>query len=126
MSIFYCDGYQIDGNPGTQGGATVVRLDDNKVYKSTYKRDKVTNNEVELDAAILAAVNAKKGDTIITDSKLVVLYGTRDKTRAKSKFPELKFRGKKLSKLLKEKELNIIWEPRDNNLAGIYNAEMYG
>jgi ribonuclease HI len=108
----YCDG---SGDNGKTSGYCVIRgsYTEHKTFYAPF-----TNNEMEWLAMIRALEIAKHGDTIFSDSQLVVyqLLG-----RWKVKQPRLKPFAEKGKKLLTEKPAVIVrWVPREQNDAGHY------
>lgn len=114
----YCDG---SGWNGKVSRWAVV--DGNKQLLRYTKYDiKKTNNEMEYEAAIFAILKARNGDIVITDSKLVfgqVCLGWL--VNAKHLIPYVQ-----QAKQLLDKRLGVLllWERRDNNLAGHYLDKM--
>lgn len=108
----YCDG---SGNNGTTSGYCVIRGShvEYRVYPAPY-----TNNEMEWVGMLRALVIAKAGDTIHSDSQLIVnqLLG-----KWKVKEPRLKPLAEKGKKLLRKKPgISVKWVPRELNDAGHY------
>lgn len=108
----YCDG---SGDNGRTSGYCVVRgpYTEHEVFDARY-----TNNEMEWAAMLRALAIATEGDTIYSDSQLVVnqLHG---KWRVKE--PRLKPFAQEGKKLLKEKKgVSVKWVPREENDAGRY------
>jgi ribonuclease HI len=76
---------------------------------------KKTNNEMEYEAVICALRRASDGDIIYSDSKLVVnqISGSW-KIKNKNLFTLCQT----AKQIKKNKNVEIIWLPRENNLAG--------
>lgn len=119
---YYTDGFNIKKNPSDIGGGfTVSDEEGNIISRETIYKSKFTNNEAEL----LGVFNCAKSscvpyDTISTDSKntLAWLKTPRMNKIARQDLMEIIIECKKI---IKEKNIELIWEPREFNLAGIYN-----
>lgn len=114
----YCDG---SGDNGMTSGYCVIRgaFVEHKVFNARF-----TNNEMEWTGMIRALEIAKQGDTIHSDSQLVVnqLLG-----RWRVKEPRLKPFAEKGKKLLKEKKgVAVKWVRREQNDAGQYIEDRQG
>lgn len=121
--IYYSDGFTIDSNPGSKGGYTITDSSGKLLKTTIIKKNGFTNNEAEL----LGVYNCVKtfcvnGDTVITDSMNNIYW-------CKSGFSKtrLDLNGviSKCKKLIKKKNINLVWEGRDGNLAGQYNEGHY-
>ncbi len=122
---YYSDGFSINKNPSPIGGGfSIVREDNLLIEFRRIFKENFTNNEAELLGVLEALRIVSKGDTVSTDSKIVILWvfniGRRKKNARKDLDP-LKIEA---YILLKRKNINLIWEPRDKNLAGIYNESI--
>lgn len=78
-------------------------------------KEKKTNNEMEYKALYEALRTAKGGETIYTDSQLV--FGHLIKNW-KQNYPHLREIAEKCKKLMTEKNINLVWIPREENKAG--------
>jgi ribonuclease HI len=120
---YYTDGYTIQSNPSQIGGGYTI-VDDNNELVLTKSIDKIgmTNNEAELLGMYECLLNCPEIETISTDSQVIhgwIVKGMRKKCPRKDLEPLVI----KCRDLLREKRAKIIWEGRDDNLAGIYNDE---
>lgn len=80
-----------------------------------YQKISGTSNENEYRGVIWALEQMKSGDTLYSDSMLVVnqvTHGWKIKARH---LQEYNFKAKQL---IKEKNLILLWTPRESNLAG--------
>lgn len=75
-----------------------------------------TNNEMEYLGFLYACQNARKGDTILGDSKLVI---EQVKGNWKVKAYHLRAIVEICKVVVKEKDLKLCWLPRKENVAGI-------
>ncbi len=79
--------------------------------------EKKTNNECEYEAVYAACRVCNIGDTISTDSQLVynqIINGWKVNAEHLKEYIRL------IKQLVKDKEINLIWEPRELNKAGVY------
>jgi ribonuclease HI len=75
----------------------------------------LTNNDMEYGAVIMALMLCRDGDTIYSDSQLVVNQVVNNwKVNALN----LKEKNKLAKQLLKERDAKLVWIPREQNLAG--------
>ena len=88
---------------------------ENKKKEIFATKTKLTCNEMEYRAVIKASEIARPGDTILTDSQLVVNQLTKNWGINASHLISLHKRAKAI---LKEKELRLVWIPRKENRAG--------
>ncbi len=110
---YYCDGGGFNGEHSRWG-----IVDENKsliMYAKIFGHDSVTNNVAEYSAVINALVIAKDGDIISSDSQ-VVIYQLTGKYTCKA--DHLKPLQKIGLHLLSMKNVRLMWEPRNKNLAG--------
>jgi ribonuclease HI len=105
----YCDGSGWNGKVSRyaivhKGNASVVSLE-----------EELTNNDMEYRAVVEAVKLAKRGDTILSDSQLVVyqVLGTYRVRNMKFMTP-IQYIRKKLF----EAGAKIKWIPREDNIAG--------
>ena len=119
--ILYCDGYCLESNPSEWGGGFTVFNNKNKlIYTEQILKKGFTNNEAELLGIHQAAKLAKKRDTIITDSQNCIWWIRKGFSKAR---PDLDKVILESQKCVIGKKLKLIWQPREFNLAGIYNEE---
>ena len=110
----HCDGAGWDGK---RSRCVVWDVSKNKVLKEVNYPKKYTNNEMEYAAVIYALQNCNNGTLIKTDSQLVA-YQISGKYKARQ--PAMKRGLSKALELMKDRNIKIIWIPREQNLAGIY------
>ena len=131
----YSDGYCLESNPNKIGGGYTI-VDENEVLIETkcFLRH-MTNNEAELLGCLRALELAENEDTIIVDSMNTIRWilnirkllekpkSKKSKRRARKDLDNIKLEAHDLAK---KKNIKIIWESRDKNLAGAYNELVYG
>lgn len=117
---YFTDGWMMgSNNPSPYGGGYTVIDENNKLIKEEeFRVTGFTNNEAEIRGIKFALEYAVKGDTISTDSMCCLTWVNKGKSKAR---PDLRDLLEGCKKLKNEKEINLIWEGRDFNLAGIYN-----
>ena len=114
---YYTDGFLVGPNPSKYGGY-VIANELNEVIEETWlEQDKVTNNDAEIQGLISCLELSKEGDEISTDSMVALTWVRGGKSKSR---PDLNSQLQKAKILLAEKGVNIMWEGRDFNLAGIY------
>lgn len=114
--VYYTDGYIL---PSYGGGFTVF-LQGKLIKSARVEKKGLTNNEAELLGIVYAAMDAKDNDTIITDSLCCIYWIRRGKAKAR---PDLNVFCSLVRSLKEKKALDIHWESRETNLAGIYNEK---
>lgn len=85
------------------------------MYAKIFGHSDVTNNIAEYSAVINALIIAQNGDTIISDSQLVV-FQLLGKYRCKAL--NLRPLYEAGMKILSDKNIRLQWKPREENLAG--------
>lgn len=121
MTKYYTDGYMIGGNPSKIGGGyTIVDENNNLIERKEIIQVNFTNNEAEILGILNAMKLAEYEDTVSTDSKCCLLWTNKGMSKSR---PDLFPLIQECKTLLKEKNINLIWEGRDFNLAGIYNEK---
>jgi len=120
MAKYYSDGWMIKRNPSPIGGGfTVVREHDRKLLiRFKILKPGLTNNEAEVRGIRFAMRIAKEGDTISSDSKFCIQWVKWGMSKKRKDLVPLL---KDTKKMMIDKNINLIWERRDKNLAGIYN-----
>lgn len=105
----------IDGSGwnGRESKYAIAFEDGNSIVKRF--KEKKTNNEMEYEALLRALDYAKDGDTILTDSSLVVNQMSGKWKIKKQHIFRLVMRSKAK---IGNKKISIEWTPRDKNLAG--------
>lgn len=76
-----------------------------------------TNNEMEYEAVIDALIHAKTGDLILSDSQLVVNQLTNGWRVKEQRLLNLWMRCREM---MRDKDIQIKWIPREKNRAGKY------
>jgi ribonuclease HI len=120
---YYFDGFTLRRNPSPIGGGYTIVDDNNTLIKvENIKKIGLTNNEAELRGLLGCLEVASKGDILSTDSFNTISWirTLKDKKIARK---DLLVTIRACRELMEEKEINLIWEGRDYNLAGIYNEE---
>lgn len=82
-----------------------------------------TNNESEMMAIIYTACCTPKNSVICSDSQLAVNLCNN---KWKTKMPNLKLLKNIAKNIINLKKIKVIWEPREQNLAGIHIETKYG
>jgi len=120
---YYTDGWMMGSkNPSPYGGGyTVVREDGVLIERKEIKRTGFTNNEAEIRGIEFALEYAEKGDIISTDSMCCLSWVNRGRSKVRKDLFELLQSCKKTKE---EKHINLCWESRDFNLAGLYNEDV--
>lgn len=90
------------------------------VSEETIYKYGFTNNEGELLGVQKALEIAQERDVVSTDSKVVMSWVRSGNPKAR---PDLKYISQQCKRLVVQKNIRLIWEGRENNLAGIYNEE---
>ena len=111
MSEWYADG---SGWNGTQCGWAII-FPDGSTHVDMSSKEALTNNECEYKAVLCAAYSALSGDTIYTDSQLVVKQVSGE---YKCKVQHLQRLLKETVQILSQKNLLLKWVPRKQNKAG--------
>lgn len=119
---YYSDCFVIGRhNPSKVGGGYRVLNDYNQVVsEETIYKYGFTNNEGELLGVQKALEIAQERDVVSTDSKVVMSWVRSGNPKAR---PDLKYISQQCKRLVVQKNIRLIWEGRENNLAGIYNEE---
>ena len=116
---YFCDGFVLGQNGSSKGGGyTIVDESNNLIVHETIYKDNFTNNDGELLGVYETLKLCKPFDTISTDSMVALSWIRSMKVKAR---PDLKPLAIECNFLLKDKCINLMWEGRDYNLAGIYN-----
>lgn len=118
---YFTDGYTLGSNPSHGGGYTIVDETGSLIESKVINKEGFTNNEAEILGIEKALELCKAGDTISTDSmnSLSWVFGGKSKAR-----PDLNDRLHYLMLRMIELNINLCWERRDFNLAGLYNEKM--
>jgi ribonuclease HI len=120
---YYVDGYTRERNPSPIGGGFTITDEEGKVLiRFEVKKKGFTNNEAELLAVKFCLEKyCDTDDEISTDSMNTISWIRRGKSKAR---PDL---GEAISSaryILDSKNVLLLWEGREENLAGIYNDEV--
>lgn len=119
---YYTDGYTEIRNPSeTGGGFTIMTEYEELLVTRRIEKQGLTNNEAELRGVVQCLRDCLPESTISTDSQNTISWlSSKKKCKARPDLQGLIDEGKYLKI---DKKVNIIWEGRDFNLAGIYNEE---
>ncbi len=123
---YFTDGYTEFSNPSlTGGGFTITDNSGNLIKTQAIKKVKFTNNEAEL-LGVRECLDkiCEYEDEISTDSNIVICWLREgNKKIYKSKFPrpDLISVIEECRAIIKSKNINLYWEGREKNLAGIFN-----
>lgn len=119
---YYTDGWMMGSkNPSPYGGAYTITDDKGNIIKEEeIRKVGFTNNEADIWGILNALKYAKEGDIISTDSMCCLTWANAGKSKAR---PDLKEILDECRQLKENKSINLWWEAREFNLAGIYNEE---
>jgi hypothetical protein len=120
---FDVDGWLTGPNPAKGGGFTIV--DQTGTLRARAQAPLAgmlthfTNNDAELWAVAAGAHLAKVGDTIRSDSEVMVRWWVpRGVCKSRG---DLNVLCQYAHNLIRDKRLILLWVPREENLAGLYN-----
>jgi len=115
----YCDGYTVGNNPSTIGGYVIADHRGKNIFslEETDDNGAITNNEMELMGLFYACCIADNNYCISTDSKNNIYWTKRPVSKVR---PDLMPLAILIAGIIREKNLKLIWEKRDKNLAGKY------
>ena len=118
---YHTDGFVQGHNPSyTGGGFTICNEHGEVIMHKQIMKYGFTNNEGELLGVLNAAMLTSNGDTIITDSMNTIRWVTNGRPKAR---PDLTEQCQAANELITLKQLNLIWRPRHENLAGQFNEK---
>lgn len=116
---YYTDCFVIGTNPSQIGGGyTIMDENNNLIKQETVEKVGFTNNEGELLGILNALRLAESGDVISTDSMCCMSWCFKGKSKSR---PDLLNVFKECNELITKKKINLCWEGRNFNLAGIHN-----
>lgn len=115
----YCDGFTLGKNPSDEGGGFSI-VDENKklVIRHCLHRPRFTNNEGELMGILAALDRCAPGDEVSTDSLCAMSWVRRGRSKAR---PDLRTVCEMAREKLESSGASLVWEPREKNLAGLFN-----
>lgn len=120
---YFTDGFlRGSKNPSPFGGGfTIVDEAGNLIERQEIIREGFTNNEAEILGILHALRICDSGDTISTDSMCCLSWANSGFSKVRPDLREIL----EECKILKfTKKVNLMWEGRDFNLAGIYNEDV--
>lgn len=121
---YYTDGFMIGGNPSTIGGGyTIVDENNELIERKIIDKNPFTSNEAEILGILNSLKYAKEGDSVSTDSMCCLSWANKGYSKAR---PDLFDLLQECLKIKRDKKINLMWEAREFNLAGIYNEEIGG
>jgi ribonuclease HI len=115
---YYTDGFTLNKNPSPIGGGYTIFDTYGLIKTVTIIKKGFTNNEGELLGLNECVKFADKMSTISVDSKCIISWVKKGKSKSR---PDLTDIILETRNLIKDKNIFLIWESRDRNLAGIYN-----
>lgn len=116
---YYTDGWVKGHNPSKWGGGyTVVDENNNLIKYIDIEKVGFTNNEGETLGILEGLRVAGVGDSVSTDSMCCLGWANRGFSKAR---PDLNELLRECRQLMRKKKINLLWEGREFNLAGIYN-----
>lgn len=119
---YYTDGWMMGTNPSPYGGGiTIVDEKGIVIHQEEIYKENFTNNEAEIRAIKFALEYAEKGDTISTDSMCCLSWVNKGKSKARADLNPL---FQECYYLKRDKEINLCWENREFNKAGLYNESV--
>lgn len=122
MNKYYTDGYTILKNPSDIGGGYTIFKNDTLLLTKEILSPHFTNNEGELLGIYNTLIIANNKDIVSTDSHVSISW-INGKIKKKSARHDLDYMKIMCKELIKRKNIKLIWEEREKNLAGIYNEE---
>lgn len=121
MVKYYTDGFTIRGNPSKVGGGYTIINENNEVLiTENIEKVGMTNNEAELLGVWHALHLCNEFDVVSTDSMNTIAW-LRTNNLKKVARQNLLDIIKECKEIVASKQVNIIWEGREHNLAGIHN-----
>lgn len=116
---YYTDGFMMKSNPSPYGGGYTITDETGAVlHQEVIRKAGLTNNEAETMGILHALRIAETGDTVSTDSMCCLTWVNRGRAKARKDLFDVLDEAKAL---LRYKKINLMWEGRDFNLAGIHN-----
>lgn len=120
---YYTDGFTLESNPSKKGGGYSILDENNTVIAvENIQKEGFTNNEAELLGVYHCLHLCEPGDSISTDSMNTIAW-IKTKKLKKVARQDLLSIIIECKKLIEDKIINLMWEGREFNLAGIYNEE---
>lgn len=121
MTKFFVDGFVMGANPSQIGGGFTIVDENNKfISRKMMKKVGFTNNDGEILGIYFALKHCGVGDTISSDSQTAIGWVMRAYSKSRKDLNTL-LRACQI--MMSEKEVSIIWEGRDDNLAGVFNED---
>lgn len=121
---YFTDGFNYDSNPSPKGGGfTIVDESGALVHREVINKSGFTNNEGEIRGILWALEKAENGDIISTDSLCCLTWANKGSAKPR---PDLLPVLQRCKELLRSKTINLMWERREFNLAGILNEQTKG
>ena len=121
---YYTDGFVDGHNPSEKGGGYTILNEKGELIRQEYvEKNPFTNNEGEILGIYNTLLLSEVGDSISTDSMCCLTWVNNGKSKAR---PDLNTILTECKQMKKEKNINLLWEGRDFNLAGIFNENAHG
>lgn len=119
---YYTDGFCRAKNPSPYGGGyTITNESGNLIKQIEVEKAGFTNNEGELLGVLEASKICDMGDSISTDSMNTIGWVSVGKSKSR---PDLNPLLQEAKQIIAQKKINLMWERRDFNLAGIHNEKL--
>lgn len=117
---YYSDGFlRGPKNPSNLGGGyTIVDENGNLIKRVEVEKVRFSNNEAEILGILETMKLANDKDAISTDSMCCLTWARAGRSKAR---PDLNEIMQECRNLLAIKRLNLMWEGREYNLAGLFN-----
>lgn len=118
---YYTDGFTIEANPSkTGGGYTIADENGEIIHREVISKIGFTNNEGEILGLLKCFEIANNGDSVSTDSIVCIGWINARKSKVRK---DLNHIFAKCHDLVKQKNINLMWERRNFNLAGLHNQK---
>lgn len=120
---YFTDGFIIARkNPSPYGGGyTIVDQYNNLIKREQFDGIEMSSNKAEILGIVEALRLASNFDIISTDSMCCISWVFMGKSKAR---PDLNYLLEEARGLWDRKNINLCWERRNFNLAGIYNEKV--
>ncbi len=114
---WYCDGFILPN-----GGGFAIVDENNFLRARGVCMREITNNEAELRGILNTLILADRGDTVSSDSACCIWWVRKGKSKVRKDLIPLM---QEANRIMQEKAILLIWEGRDDNLAGHWNERMH-
>lgn len=116
---YFVDGFVMGANPSKLGGGfTIVDEANRFIMRRRLMRAGFTNNDGEILGIYFALKHAAAYDTISSDSKCAIWWAEAGRSKKRKDLSRMLT---ECRQMIQEKKITLVWEGRDDNLAGIFN-----